>query len=68
MTKIAGRFFGDELTKLWGMKNCKDIKIHIPLNGLVEITALFNATNEQGKDLIETMKKYNLVEVTKEAE
>jgi len=68
MAGITGRNFGNELAKLWGFGNCKDIKIHIPISGLVEITALFNMTTEQGKGLAEVIKKYNLEEVIEKKE
>lgn len=63
MSSIAGRKFGDELTKLWGFKNCRDLKIHIPLNGIVTITAEFNAEKEQMESVAKVIKKYRLEEI-----
>lgn len=63
MAAVSGRKVGDELTKLWGWENCKDIKIHFPLNGLVEIVGTFNATKEQIDGLVSVIKKYRLEEI-----
>lgn len=64
MSRIAsGKHFGSELCDLWGLKNCTDIKIHIPYNGIVKITAEFNATIEQGESLKTLIKKCWLEEI-----
>jgi len=63
MAGVTGRKVGDELTRLWGWENCKDIKIHFPLNGLVEIVGTFNATKEQMDGLTTVIKKYRLEEI-----
>ena len=64
MAGITGRKFGDELTKAWGFKNCRDIKIHIPVNGIVTITAEFNAERDQ-MDCFSNkiIKRYRLEEI-----
>jgi hypothetical protein len=66
MGGVTGRFAGDELTKLWGFKGCRDIKIHIPLNGIVTITAEFNATRDQMEQAKAIIKKYRLEEIPEE--
>jgi hypothetical protein len=66
MSAIAGKFFGDELTKLWGLKGCRDIKIHIPLNGIVVITVEFNPTKEQMEQCESILKQYRLEEIPEE--
>jgi hypothetical protein len=63
MRAISGRSFGDELTKLWGFKGCRDVKIHIPVNGIVTITAEFNATIDQMDQCESIIKKYQLEEM-----
>lgn len=63
---ITGRSVGDELANLWGLKNCRDIKIHIPNNGLVAITAEFNATKDQMEQCKTILKRFRLEEITKE--
>ena len=63
MSAIAGKFVGDELTKLWGLKNCRDITIHIPYKGIVTITAEFNATKNQWGQYESIIKKYQLEEI-----
>lgn len=63
MSAVSGRHAGDELTKLWGWDNCRDIKIHFPLNGIVKITAEFNATKEQMDQLGIVLKQYQLEEI-----
>lgn len=63
MNGITGRQLGDELTKLWGFKNCRDIKIHIPRNGIVTITAEFNATKDEADQLNTMLKQYRLEEI-----
>jgi len=63
MAPATGRNFGDELVKMWGLKKCHDIKIHIPCNGLVVITAEFNADKEQMEQCASILKKYRLEEI-----
>lgn len=65
---ITGRSVGDELVNLWGLKNCRDIKIHIPNNGLVAITAEFNATKDQMEQCKTILKRFRLEEITEEGE
>ncbi len=60
MPVLTGKKLGDELVKLWGWKNCRSITIRIVHNEVATITAEFNATEEQGKDLIIVLKKYEL--------
>jgi len=61
---VFGKDIGNDLTKLWGFKNCRDIKIHIPVDGLVIITAEFNATKDQMDQLKSITKRYRLEEIT----
>lgn len=63
MSAISGKRVGDELTKLWGFKGCRNIKIHIPNNGIVTITAEFNATKEQMDQCEAILKRYQLEEI-----
>lgn len=51
------------MVELWGFKHCRDIKIHIPSNGIVTITAEFSATREQMEQLSGLLKKYELHEI-----
>jgi len=67
MAGIMGRHFGDELIKLWGIENCRDIKIHIPLQGIVTIAVDFNSTEEQAEQLLDLLKKYRLEEIKEAA-
>lgn len=66
MNTIRGKCVGDELVILWGLKNCRDIKIHIPNDGIVTITAEFNATREQMDQVNSIVKKYQLEEIPKQ--
>lgn len=68
MTGVMGRIIGDELTKLWGFENCRDIKIHIPSQGIVTITAEFKAEKEQMDQCKAIIKKYRLEEIPEEGE
>jgi hypothetical protein len=63
MAGVTGRSIGGELTELWGWRECRDIKIHIPLNGIVTITAEFNATRDQMDQCDAVIKKYRLEEI-----
>ncbi|OPY74916.1 MAG: hypothetical protein A4E65_03693 [Syntrophorhabdus sp. PtaU1.Bin153] len=63
MAFVIGQEFGTELVKLWGLEHCRDLKIHIPINGIVIITAEFNATDEQMKEFETVLKKYRLEEI-----
>jgi len=58
---ITGVNFGSKLVELWGWKNCRDIKILIPVDGIVTIQAEFNCTEEQAEGIIE----YSLNKVVK---
>ena len=62
MAAITGKSIGDELTKHWGLKGCRDIWINIPVNGLVTIMAEFNATKDQVDQCKTIVKKYRLEE------
>ena len=66
MSAITGRSVGDELTKAWGFKNCRDIKIHIPCNGIVTITAEFNMEKDQMEQCESILKQYRLEEIPEE--
>jgi hypothetical protein len=63
MAVITGRVFGSELVKLWGLEHCRNIKIDIPSNGLVIITAEFNAQKEDMEKVEQIFKKYQLKEI-----
>jgi len=63
MAIITGRDVGNELVEMWGFKECRDIKIHLPANGIVTITAEFNATRDQVDQIKNTIKKYRLEEI-----
>jgi hypothetical protein len=64
MAPATGRNFGDGLVKMWGFENCRDIKIHIPCDGLVSITAEFNADKEQMEQFSSILKKFRLEEIS----
>lgn len=49
--------------ELWGFKHCRDIKIHVPANGIVTVAAEFIATKEQTEQLSGLLKKYRLEEI-----
>jgi len=63
---ITGNVFGGELAKLWGFEHCTDIKIYIPANGVVKITAEFNCDEEKAKSIENGLKKYHLEEDTEQ--
>lgn len=60
---ISCQKFGTELVELWGFKHCRDIKIHVPANGIVTVAAEFIATKEQTEQLSGLLKKYRLEEI-----
>lgn len=63
MTYITGQSFGGELAKLWGLENCRDIKIHIPVNDTVKITVELYGTKEQMASFRSIIKRYRLEEI-----
>jgi len=63
MAILRGRQLGDEIAKALGLKHCKDLKIHIPINGIVTITADFNAEDGDVEHMMPIIKKYRLEEI-----
>ena len=64
MPAIRGKDFGVRLTELWGWKGCRSINIHIPVDGIVMISAEFYATQEQADGTMIALRDYVLMDVT----
>lgn len=51
-----------EIADQFGLKNCRDIKIHIPITGIVTITAEVYPEVDGIRSLMSVLKVYELTE------
>lgn len=63
MATLTGRKLGDEIARALNLKHCRDLKIHIPIDGIVIITAEFNAQKEDLEKMLPIIKQYRLEKI-----
>jgi hypothetical protein len=58
--EVWGRDVGSKLSKLWGIDLITDIKIHIPLDGMVRVTIEKMIDEKEAKIFEESIETYSL--------